>query len=458
MANGYCRRVHSYRRDLTLLRDRRFALLISARTVSVLGGSFAPVALAFGVLGLPGATAKTLSVVLAAQSVPMVAFMLFGGVIADRLPRQRVMMAGELMNTVAYLSLAAMFVSGWSPLPAMAAAAALSGIGMATLFPALIGLVPEVVAVDRLQAANGLIGLGVNTSRVFGLVAGGSAVVFLGSGWALIASASMFAVAAGLIAALGRITPRRAAAGGPRQPTIIAGQDHPAPNPRATAEGKRQSVITDLREGWQIFIGKQWLWVVVAQFAVLVMAMQAAHGVLGPVVAKQELGGAAAWSAALAAQTIGMIVGVVIAMRLRPKRPILIATLAMFPSALPYLTLGAGAPLWTLAIAFFFMGISHDIFGVLWNTTMQREIPADSLSRVSSYDALGSMMFGPIGLLLAGPVALIVGPKPALLGCAAIIIIVTLLALLSPEVRNLRAPVEVPAPRQEPALAGLDAR
>jgi MFS family permease len=427
--------MHSYRRDLTLLRDRRFALLMGARTVSVLGGSFAPVALAFGVLGLPGATAKTLSVVLAAQSIPMVAFMLFGGVIADRLPRQRVMMAGELMNTVAYLSLAAMFVSGWSPLPAMAAAAALSGIGIATFFPALIGLVPQVVAADRLQAANGLLGVGVNTSRVLGFVAGGGAVVLLGSGWALIASATMFGVAAILISALGRISPRRAA-----------------------ATGKRQSVITDLREGWEIFISKQWLWVVVAQFAVLVMALQAAHGVLGPVVAKQELGGAAAWSAALAAQTIGMIVGVVIAMRLRPKRPILIATLAMLPSALPYLTLGLGAPLWTLAIAFFMMGISHDIFGVLWNTTMQREIPPDSLSRVSSYDALGSMMFGPIGILIAGPVALAIGPKPALLGCAIIIVIVTLLALLSPDVRNLRAPVEVAAAPQELTLAGAEAR
>ena len=119
--------------------------------------------------------------------------------------------------------------------------------------------------------------------------------------------------------------------------------------------------------------------------------------------------------------------------------------------------LAAAPPL--LAIAFFFMGVSHDIFGVLWSTTMQREIPPESLSRVSSYDALGSLMFGPIGLLLAGPVALAIGPKPALIGCAAIIIIVTLLALLSPGVRNLRAPVEVPAPREgEPALAGVDER
>ena len=271
--------MHSYRRDLTLLRDRRFALLMGARTISVLGGSFAPVALAFGVLGLPGATAKTLSVVLAAQSVPMVAFLLFGGVIADRLPRQRVMMAGEVMNAVAYLSLAAMFVSGWTPLPAMAAAAALSGIGIATFFPALIGLIPDVVAADRLQAANGADRARRQHLARAGLVASGGAVVLLGAGWALAVSATMFAVAAALISALGRISPRRR-----RPPETSVGHHRPA---RGLARIHR----------------KQWLWVVVAQFAVLVMALQAAHGVLGPVVAKQELGGAAAWSAVLAGKT-----------------------------------------------------------------------------------------------------------------------------------------------------------
>ncbi len=427
--------MHSYRRDLTLLRDRRFALLLGARTVSVLGGSFAPVALAFGVLGLPGATASTLSVVLAAQSVPMVAFMLLAGVIADRAPRQRVLLAGELMNMVAYLGLAAMLVTGWTPLPAMAAAAAVSGLGMALFFPALIGIVPDVVAGDRLQAANGLIGLGTNGSRVLGAVAGGAAVVLLGSGPALLASAALFTTAAVLIVGLGRISP-----------------------PRAAEAAARPSVFVDLREGWRIFISKQWLWVVVAQFALLIMAIQAAHGVLGPVVAPQELGGAAAWSAGLAAQTTGMIIGVAVAMRLRPARPILVATLLMLGTALPAFALGLSTPLWTLAAAFFAMGICFSIFGVLWNTTMQREIPPESLSRVSSYDALGSLMLGPVGMLGAGPIAVAIGPKPALLGCAAIIVAATLAALLAPGVRNLRAPEEPPATLAEPVLASAEVR
>lgn len=389
--------MHSYRRDLGMLRDRRFTLLLVARTVSMLGSSFAPVALAFGVLALPGATATTLSVVLAAEALPMVAFMLVGGVIADRLPRHRVMMAGETLNAVAFFCLAAMLLTGWTPLPALVTAAALTGVAMAVLFPALTGIIPDVVPADRLQTANALLGLGANSSRVAGLVLSGATVVLVGGGWALVVSGAMFAVAAVLIAAL-RLTPAERSA------------------------QMRHSVLADLRAGWREFISRQWLWVVVAQFSVLVMAVQAAHGVLGPLVAKEHLGGAPAWSAVLAGEAVGMIGGVLVALRLRPRRPILVCTVLTVPTALPYLLLGLGAPLWTIVVGAVVMGVCFDIFGVLWNTTMQREVPAESLSRVSSYDALGSLMFGPIGLLVAGPVAIVVGPRPALLGCAAVVI------------------------------------
>ncbi|ACZ83119.1 MFS transporter [Streptosporangium roseum] len=412
--------MHSYRRDLDILRDRRFTLLLVARTISVLGSSFAPVALAFGILALPGATATTLSVVLAAEALPMVAFMLVGGVIADRLPRHRVMMAGETINAAAFFCLAAMLLTGWTPLPALVTAAAVSGVAMAILFPALTGIIPDVVPADRLQTANALLGLGANSSRVAGLILSGATVVLLGGGWALVVSGAMFAVAAVLIAAL-RLTPAERSAAG------------------------SHSVLADLRGGWREFVSRQWLWVVVAQFSVLVMAVQAAHGVLGPLVAKEHLGGAAAWSAILAGEAVGMIGGVFVALRLRPRRPILVGTILTVPTALPYLLLGLGTPLWTIVLGAVVMGVCFDIFGVLWNTTMQREIPAESLSRVSSYDALGSLMFGPVGLLVAGPLAIVIGPRPALLGCAAVVVLSSLAALLSPGVRGLRAP----APAEE---------
>jgi MFS family permease len=406
------------RDDLTLLRHRPFALLLGARTASMLASAFAPVALAFGILNLPGASATTLSVVLTAEAVPLVVFMLAGGVIADRMPRQRVMMTGELLNAGAFGALGYMLLSHHAPVVAMACAAAMTGIGMAMLFPALTGIIPEVVPKDRLQTGNALLALGANTARIAGIVASGAAVVWVGGGWALLASAALFGSSAVLISHI-RLSPR--------------------------ARAGSSSVLADLREGWFEFRSRQWIWVVVAQFSVLVMGMQAAHGVLGPVVAKAELGGAPAWSAILAGEAVGMVLGVLVAMRLRPRRPILFATLMVFPAALPYLLLGISAPLWTVVLAAFGLGACFEIFGVLWQTTMQREVPAEALSRVSSYDALGSMMFGPIGLLVAGPVSVWVGPKPALIGCAALVTVSTLAALTSPAVRNLRAPDELPA-------------
>jgi hypothetical protein len=249
-------------------------------------------------------------------------------------------------------------------------------------------------------------------------------VVLVGGGWALAVTAALFVAAAVVTSGLGG-------------------------SPPGTAGTGRHSVIADLREGWREFAARQWLWVVVAQFSVLVMALQAAYGVLGPVVARESLGGAAAWSAVLAGHAAGLICGVFVAIRLRPKRPILVATLMTAAGALPWLLLGLEAPLWTVVAGAFVLGVCFDIFGVLWSTTMQREIPPSALSRVSAYDALGSLMLGPVGLLLAGPVAVIIGPRPALIGCAVVVVLTTLAALLSPGVRALTAPPE-PAP-SEPA-------
>jgi MFS family permease len=288
------------------------------------------------------------------------------------------------------------------------------------MWPALTGIVPEVVSADRLQTANGLLQLGTNAARIGGYALGGTAVVLVGGGWALVVSAGLFATAAVLVAAL-RLAP------GPRTARVGSG-----------------TAFADLREGWREFVSRQWLWVIVLQFSFIVAALQASHGVLGPVVAKNELGGAAAWSAVLVGEAVGTIVGVIVAIRVRPRRPMFFATLVMLPSVAPFALLGASAPLWMVVLGGVVMGICFDLFLVIWQTTLQREIPPHSLSRVSAYDALGSFMFGPIGLLLAGPAVVAFGAKPSLLVCAAVMVVATLAALLSPDVRRMRAPATPP--------------
>ncbi|SDP33568.1 Predicted arabinose efflux permease, MFS family [Pedococcus dokdonensis] len=398
-------------RALVLLREREFAVLFSARTLSMLAIAFAPVALAFGILDLPGATATTLSVVLAAESVAIVVFVLAGGVVADRYPRHRILQLAEWVNAAAHLALALMVMTRHAPTAGLAAAAAVSGTATAMVWPALTGIVPDVVPAAGLQQGNALLGLGGNIARVAGLVAGGVLVVAVGAGWSLVVAAALFLAGGALVS---RLRPRW-----------------------SSARDSSGSVLADLREGWVEFRSRQWLWVVVVQFSVLVMVWQAAHLVLGPVVAKQELGGPAAWTAVLTGESVGLIVGVLIALRWRPRRPILAVTLISFGAAPPYLLLGGHAPLWTVVLAAFVLGLCFDLFTVLWQTTIQREVPASAVSRVSSYDELGSLLLGPIGLLLAGPAAARFGAHPALVVCGLVMVATTLFALCFPSVRNL---------------------
>ncbi|WP_406200783.1 MFS transporter [Streptomyces sp. NBC_01017] len=395
-----------------LWRDPQFVRLACARVVSVLGNGFARVALAFAVLALPGSGAGRLSLVVACQALPQLVFILAGGVIADRMSRSGLMVLADVLGAGAYAGLAAMVLTGHAPLVAMCLLAVAAGTATALFAPAMDGLVPLIVPADRLQRANGLLRMGTNSSLLLGLTLSGVTVALVGAGWALAINAASFVVSAALIA------PLRVAA-----------------RPR-----KRASGWADLREGWQEFASRQWLWVVVSQYAVVVAALNANVGVLGPLTAEQHLGGARAWSVIVGAQAVGTIAGAGLAARVRVKRPILVGVLCTFPAALPIALLGAQAPVWLIAAAMFGAGVASDVFGVLWATTIQREIPERALSRVSSYDWFGSLAFAPLGLLVAGPVAAAVGTGPALAGCAALIVLATMAALLSPQVRTLRTP------------------
>ncbi|GIF73652.1 MFS transporter [Asanoa siamensis] len=402
-----------------LLADRPFALLFAARTISVLGTGFGRVALAFAVLALPGSSPTTLSVVLACQALPQLVLILAGGVIGDRFPRRRVLLAAELFAGVAWTGLTVMFLTGYAPLALVSVFAALAGVASAVFLPAYDGVIPDLVAPERRQVANGLLRLGFNLGLILGLALAGATVAVVGAGWAVGLNAASFFVSAVLLAGI------RLPAGDAR---------------RALA-----SALSDLRRGWREFSSRQWLWAVVAQYAFVVAALNAYLGVFGPLLATERLGGAPAWSALTAAQAAGTFLGVGIAVRVRPRRPVFVAALVTATAALPMALLAAGAPLFAVAVAAFLAGVAGDVFGVLWSTTMQREVPSDALSRVSSWDLLGSLSFAPLGLLVAGPIATATGTPAALWGCAALILLATAGALTAPGVRRLRAPALFPA-------------
>ncbi|MFJ4834849.1 MFS transporter [Streptomyces sp. NPDC088747] len=396
--------------EAPLWRDRQFVLLASARVLSVLGNGFARVALAFAVLALPGAGPGRLSLVLACQALPQLVFILAGGVIADRMSRSGLMVLADVMGAGAYTGLAVMVLTGHAPLVAMCLLAVVAGSATALFAPALDGLVPLIVPLDRLQRANGLLRVGTNSSLLLGLALSGVTVALVGAGWALALNAASFVVSAVLTVRL-RVAAR----------------------PRKKASG-----WSELREGWQEFASRQWLWVVVAQYSVVIAVTNANVGVLGPLTAERHLGGARAWSVIVAAQAVGTVAGAGLASRVRVRHPVRVAVLCTFPAAVPIALLGAEAPVWLISAAMFGAGVAGDFFGVLWATTIQQEIPERLLSRVSSYDWFGSLALAPLGLLFAGPLAATLGTRRTLAGCATLLTLATTAALLSPQVRNLR--------------------
>lgn len=377
--------------------------------MSLLGSGVAPVALAFAVLGLPGASATDLGVVLAARSVAQVLLLLLGGVLADRWPRAAVLIASDVLSAAAQGAVAALFLTGTAAVPAVAVLAAVNGAAGALFLPATRGIVPEVVAGEHLQPANALLRLSANVTGIAGAALGGVLVVGVGPGWALAADAASFVASALLLLGVRVPAGVRAAAG---------------------------SVLADLREGWQEFASRRWLWVVVLQFA-LVNGCFAAVNVLGPLTAQRSLGGAASWSVVLTCLSVGLVGGSLLALRLRPRFPLRTAVLCTLGFTPPFLLLAVPAPVWLIGAAMLVTGVCIDVFEVLWDTTLQHHVPHGALARIGSYDAVGSFALGPVCLAVVGPLADTVGARTVLLAGGALSAAAGLAALADGAVRRL---------------------
>jgi MFS family permease len=399
------------------LGEREFRLLFLGRTISLFGSAFAPIALAFAVLDMAGSPSD-LGLVIAAGVAPRILFLLVGGIWADRLPRHHLMVASDLLAGGAQAAIAVLVLTGVAEIWHLIVLQVIRGIASSFFSPAAQGLVPQTISAHLLQEANALLGLTRNGAQIIGAAAGGVLVAAIGSGWALAFDAATYFAGAAFLLGL-RL---------PRDMTVPA-----------------RHFTRELREGWDAFRSRAWLWAIVLQFAFVNAAGVGAWAVLGPVVADRTLGGAAAWGLILAAQAAGFMVGGVFTLRYRPDRLLLAATLAIFPMALPILLLAAPAPVPMIALAAFAAGFGMEIFGVFWDVAMQQQIPPAQLSRVSSYDALGSFVFIPLGAAVAGPLAESIGVSATLVGAGVVIVAATALVLVIGEVRELRRADVVPA-------------
>lgn len=396
--------------SLAPLRHAPFRWLVAGRTVTTLGNAVAPIALAFAVLDLTGSV-RDLGLVVGARSLANVVLLLAGGVIADRFPRHLVMVAASALAAATQTVVAVMVLTAAASIPFLVVLAAANGTAAALALPAASALLPQTVAPEIRQQANALNRLGFSGAMIGGAAAGGAMVAVVGPGWGLATDAATFAIGAICFALV-------------RVPDV---RDPAAP-------GRR--VLADLREGWTEFASRSWLWVVVLGFMFINAVFAGAILVLGPAVADESIG-RGAWGLVLAAQTAGMALGAVIAMRLRLRRLLRFGVACIAGELLLVLGLALSPRVAVLLVAAFLAGVAVEQFGIAWETSMQEHVPADKLARVYSYDMLGSFVAMPVGQVAAGPVALAIGTAPALLIGAGIMALAVGGMLASRDVRRL---------------------
>ncbi|HEY2490250.1 MAG TPA: MFS transporter [Streptosporangiaceae bacterium] len=409
-------------RRFPVLGLRDFRLLLADRLLAPAAFAFSLVAVAFAVLDSTGSTAD-LSYVLVAQIAPSLVFTLIGGVFADRMPPQRVIIAGNLMIALGEGTFGLLVLTGQARLWQMIVLECVTGTGMAVFYPASQALLPRLVPGELLTQASALSRLAMNAGQMAGAAVAGLVVAAIGPGWALAICG---------VGMLGTV------------PVLLS---------LSAADGDRSAgrgLWRELRDGWSEFRSRTWLWTIVAQYCIILMAWYGGFMVLGPAVARSHLGGPAAWGAITAAESVGLIAGGLMSLRFSPRRPMLFVVLMGMTIAVPTLSLAMLWPLPLVCACAFGAGLAVEVMMVQWTVALARHIPPDKLARVSSYDAVGSTMTMPVGALVAGPLAAAIGVSATQYAAVLLILASSALALVPRQIRTIRSGA---AAAPEPAAA-----
>jgi MFS family permease len=389
---------------------RNLRRLVISRFVSNLGNGLAPVAVAFGVLELPNGDGKALSLVMASTSLALVLFSLLGGVIGDRFPRAWVVGGADVLLAILVIANGLAYVTGNGSVILFTVVGFFGGVLNAIWYPAMSALTSDLAEPEILQDSNAATMLSGNIALILGTAIAGVIVATIGPGWAIIIDGVTFLIAGLLVYSMRSATP-------------------------VVERSESSSTIHEIKTGWREFSSRRWVFLVVISFSFVVSMERAVYSVLGPLVADEKLGGPKPWSVILATWAIGSVVGVLFAAKVRPRYPIRVAIIVQFPLFLWFFSLGNTTNVYLIAIFSFFVGIAFDFFYVLWVTTLQQHIPKESLSKVMSYDVLGSLALAPIGIAVAGPIAEHYGTSPVLNVISFAFIFCMAAPLLSREVR-----------------------
>jgi hypothetical protein len=378
-------------------------------SVSAFGDQMAAVALPVALIS-HGASAAALGVVLGAAIVPKTVFLLAGGVISDRFDRRAVIILGDVLMAATQVATALLLaLGGTAHLELLVILQVAYGCASSFAKPALIGVLPQLVPLDRLQQANAGLRTAVNTASVLGPPAAAGVAGVSRPEWALLANAVTFAVSAVAVSGL----------------------------PRLSSPTESAPLVRELIAGWSVFRRTTWVWLMVGSFAVYQATVLPVVFVLAPLVAQDEIG-AAGWAAVLSARSVGAILGGVLLLRWRPRRPVTLACLLLLLD-LPFLLgLGAGMGVAALALTSVVSALGLVAADTLWESALQENVDPAFISRISSYDWMGSVLFAPLGFMVVGAVATAAGTSQTVMAVTALHVVIHLLLPLARPIRAVR--------------------
>ena len=303
------------------------------------------------------------------------------------------------------------FAKGDVPLAVLLITNGFFGLMWGIFWPAFSGLMPAVLPEEGLQKGNALNAFMTNAGVISGAAVAGILIDLFGVAFTLAIDAASFFISGLMIFTFRHLTPR--------------------------AQKTENTMVDDLIHGWKIFLSFRWIVIIVGAFSFIVTCWAAAENVLGPLIALVHFNGAKSWSFVISAESAGLIVGSLIAIKVKPKYPMRFLMISSFTITFYIWSLAKPQSLLMIAFGAFLFGITLDLWGTLWSTALQRKVPGDSLSRVSAFDAMGSMMFRPVGLAIAAPLSTLVGIENFLQILAAITVVAIVVPLLYPQVRNM---------------------
>jgi MFS family permease len=370
-----------------------------------------PIALAFGILALPNGSANLLGLVLGTTTVLFLIMAPFGGVIADKYGRARMVGVTDMAAGLVLFIQVAYFATGEVPLAVLLFTNGFFGLMWGIFWPAFSGLMPAVLPEAGFQKGNALNQLLTNIGMILGAAIAGILIDQYGAAFTLAIDAASFFIAGALVFSFRHLTPR--------------------------AVNTENTMLDDLRLGWQVFLTFRWIVILVFSWSFLVMCWAAAENVLGPLIALEHFNGAKSWSFVITAESIGLIVGSFIALKIKLKYPLRFLQGSSFTLSFYIFTMAKPQSLFVIAFGAFLFGITLDLWGTLWNTAIQRKVPREALSRVSSFDAMGSMMLRPVGLAIAAPFSTFFGIENFIYALSILSAVIIALSLLSREVRDM---------------------